>query len=182
MVVCSHHFVGGKKTIDNPDPELHLIEKANKRPVQDKSGHERKRRCIVREKQHQNYAQMSYEISIKDMDVPESINHPQYTQSAVILAMKFVIYMLLAVIRKLRVTTYSSEQDDAINQRYVGTKFIRVKRHSSVHQSSIHESLIVTDMDANFFTGISTKSLLIKMHTYLSPFYATTMEGNEVSY
>ncbi|KAK2145478.1 hypothetical protein LSH36_679g01012 [Paralvinella palmiformis] len=47
MVVCSHHFVGGKKTIDNPDPELHLIEKANKRPVQDKSGHERKEDALL---------------------------------------------------------------------------------------------------------------------------------------
>ena len=93
---------------------------------------------------------MNTEISTEDMDPGELLNYPQYTKSAIMVDMKFVIHMLLSVISKLRETTYSSEKDNAIAQSSMMTKFIHVKRKSNVHQSS-------------------TKSLFIKLHTYLSP-------------
>jgi len=73
---------------------------------------------------------MTTEISTEDMDPGELLNCPQYTKSAIMIDMKFVIHMLLSVISKLRETTYSSEKDNAIAQRSVVTKYIRVKENS----------------------------------------------------
>ena len=81
---------------------------------------------------------MNTEISTEDMDPGELLNCPQYTKSAIMVDMKFVIHMLLSVISKLRETTYSSEKRQCNCSEICGDKVYTCERKFNVHQSTTH--------------------------------------------
>ena len=169
QVVCSSHFVDGKPTSEHPDPEMLL----NKKETSTPECSARKVRTERRQEYHKKELEAEHYSNVPDSDMSSSSTGNTKSKDSSFLYLKFLIVLLLSLVRRHK------QDNERLRQHNMRLrKQLKGQKGAMKNQNqTLYASLIKSNKDLNFFTGIHCRDLFSDLHDYISGFVRRRWRG-----
>ena len=168
-VVCSAHFIDGEPTVMHPDPSIFPLRATCGVLHNTEKDTQRKARIMARETK-KSAERVNIPMDVDEHDV-QMVDHMKLSQITSVCALKFLIIMLLGIIRKVK------SDNILLKYKLESHKCVEIVVERSAPKIPLHDVILRSDSVTQFYTGLRSRSLFDKLCKYITPFVSRRWQG-----